>query len=133
MELHNGTEILPTVAIEMRQGTESHNTYTYPIVDTFGHYIWKATVPEQAKVEHQIWNLKCEESASIDQRSCPFPVAYAALAHPITSAVQISITCSTMHSHTDSVFIITHASGSTSVGNTVYSVADNISTLGTCL
>jgi len=84
-------------------------------------------------VEHQIWNLKCEGSVSIDQRSCPFPVAYAALAHPIISAVQISITYSTMHSHTDSVFIITHASGSTSVGNTVYRVVDNIYTLSTCL
>ena len=60
VELHNGAEILPTVALEIRQGTESHNTYTYPIVDTFGHNIWKATVPEQVKVEHQIWNLKCE-------------------------------------------------------------------------
>ena len=33
MELSNAAEILPTVALKKRQGTESDNTYDCPIFD----------------------------------------------------------------------------------------------------
>ena len=36
MELPNAVEILPTVALKKRQGTESDNTYDCPIFDIFG-------------------------------------------------------------------------------------------------
>ena len=36
MELHNAAEILPTVALKKKQGTESDNTYDCPIFDIFG-------------------------------------------------------------------------------------------------
>ena len=36
MELPNAAEILPTVALEKRQGTEPDNTYDCPIFDIFG-------------------------------------------------------------------------------------------------
>ena len=36
MELDNAAEILPTVALQNRQGTEPGNTYNRPIID----YIW---------------------------------------------------------------------------------------------
>ena len=43
MELPNAAEISPTVGLEKRQGTESDNTYDYPIFDIFGlTYLWKA-------------------------------------------------------------------------------------------
>ena len=36
VELPNAAEILPTVALKKRQGTESNNTYNCPIFDIFG-------------------------------------------------------------------------------------------------
>jgi len=49
IELHNAAEILPKVALLKRQGMESENTYNinFPIIDTFGCYIWKAGAPDK--------------------------------------------------------------------------------------
>ena len=43
MELPNAAEILPTVALKKKQGTESDNTYNCPILI---YYFWKAIAPE---------------------------------------------------------------------------------------
>ena len=45
MELPNAAEILPTVALEKRQGTESDNTYNCPIFGYIRTYLWKAKEP----------------------------------------------------------------------------------------
>jgi len=47
MEIHNAAEILPKVALQKRQGTESENTYTCLITDTFGRYLWKVIASQR--------------------------------------------------------------------------------------
>jgi len=43
IEFSNAAEILPTVGLEKRQGTESNDAYTCAIIHTLKHYIiWKA-------------------------------------------------------------------------------------------
>ena len=39
MELPKDAENSPRVASEKQHGTESENTYNFPIIDTFGYYV----------------------------------------------------------------------------------------------
>jgi len=46
MELPKDAENSPRVASEKQHGMESENTCNFPIIDTFGHCLWKAIAPE---------------------------------------------------------------------------------------
>ena len=46
MELPEVAENLPRVASEKEYWTKSKNKYNFLIIDTFGHYVWKAIAPE---------------------------------------------------------------------------------------
>jgi len=49
-----------SVALEKRQETESNSTYTCSIIDTCGHYLWKAIAAQASRRGTPNLDSKCE-------------------------------------------------------------------------
>ena len=61
MEFPNAVEVSPRVALGKKLGTETYNTYTCLIVDTFKHNLWKAVAPEANNRETRNLNLEMQK------------------------------------------------------------------------
>ena len=63
-------------ASEKQHGTESENTYNFPIIDTFRRYFWKAISPEASNSGTPKLGLQVRRVCTIDGSPHPLPVIY---------------------------------------------------------
>ena len=76
MELPEVADNSPRVASEKQHGTESENTWNFPIFDTFGRYIWKAIAPRSKHSGTPKLELEVRRVCTIDGSPHPLPVIY---------------------------------------------------------
>ena len=76
MELPEVADNSPRVASEKQHGTESENTYNFPIIDTFGYYVWKAIAPEASNSGPAELGLEVRKVCTIDGNPHPLPVIH---------------------------------------------------------
>jgi len=91
MVLPNTAEPLPICCLREEE-MESYSTYTCPIIDTSGHYLWKAIAAQASNRGTLNMGLKCEEFvASIEGPTYFWQSICAVLVCPIKPVIRISV------------------------------------------
>ena len=76
MELPEVADNSLRVASEKQHGTESENTWNFPIFDTFGRYIWKAIAPRSKHSGTPKLELGVQRVCTIEGSPHPLLVIY---------------------------------------------------------
>jgi len=90
----------PRVASEKQHGTESENTWNFPIFDSFGRYIWKAIAPRSKHSGTPKLELEVRRVCTVDGSPHPLPVIYTYVASASDYTCRPNIHYLLYHVHT---------------------------------